>query len=500
MEGSTGTPLFVIRANKTPGVFPTGSEVLNAQSHCRLSGVGIDGNDVATSVSVQGIRVIIDGFSALLNGNPYNLECWAGVSGLQVKDSQFKAANTGNAYMPSKCYNVRFIGDVITYAGKQPDGATNAFGILFGSEDITIADGVIEELNGYGLDFEGGSSVSVTGMFFDSNGRNGGAAIRVNGLRTASICGNHFKENDNRIPAAFRSAHVSFGGANNANISFCGNVYAPGTPDDELAHPNYVYDADSGTTLANASFYESPEPQVLGVLSPNAAALVSPAQVLPATRSFLTGLVLSNDASAPNDTVDVAPGTATDSTDVSVIQNTASCKIDLSTNGLKGLDTGSMSAATTYFFFVVEDLSPLTSPENTTSCIASTNLAPTFPATYGHGVYRLVGALYTIAGMPMALIRFHQDGDVFYLGNSVTDIQTGSTSICAAAISGPVSCPLSVPAGVLLRRVDRCRRPALRSRHSDGSSADRRLRRCFSRASTNSPRHPPHFRMRPAIR
>lgn len=538
--GGTPTPLFQIVASSTfAGRVPGGSSqaVLGAQNFCRLSGVGIAGNQQAvpetggvssgsatitftSSVSgfyignavtgpdiqanttvaspintdctptpcvviskaatgnnsseplmfwgpdaldVLGRRVTVDGFSALMNGY-HNIDCGddGSFGGLQLKNSEFLSSLSDNVYMPSGCSNARLVGDIVSTAGGSTNGTPgdpNARGVVFKDKDVTIADGVIEQSNGIGLDLEGAERVSVSGNFFDDNGKsNGGAAILVgNNVDTVSVCGNHVHRSGYNGGGTPGTSQILFSGAVN-NVSFCGNVYQPATAADSEdmcggmleppCWPQYVYDAAPGTTLTNASFYENPEPQVLGVLSPAAAGVLPQSQVTPANRSFLTGLVLSNQTpSSPSAVVTIASGSATDSTGITVISLAAGCTVNLAstTNGLGALDTGGASSPnTTYFFFAVADLSGQAPP----NCMASASLSPSFAnvLSYGTGVYRLLRALYTTA--TNNAVPFHQDGDTFYLASSVTDIQTGGSSICASFIgTAAVSCPLSVPCG-----------------------------------------------------
>jgi hypothetical protein len=398
--------------------------------------------------------VTVDGFSALINGH-YNLYCGTGAGGLQLKDSEFISSQSDNVYLTSGCSNTRLIGDIVTTAGTSTGGTTgdpNARGVVFSSVDITVAGGSIEQSNGTGLDLTGANYVSVSDMYFNENGYyNGASAILVKNANTVSVCGNHILRsgvNSGGILPGPGVSQVLFSGSND-NVSFCGNTYQPalmsagicGGMSQPPCWPQYVYDASSFTVLTNASFYENPESQVLGVLSPSAASVLPIAQVLPAPRSFLTGLVLANDATSPNDT---------DSTGVAVTPTPSGCKVDLSNNGLLGLDTGSLAASTTYFFFVVADLAPTTTGLGTAtpSCIASAHLSPNLSSSYthyGYGIWRLVGALY--ADGSSHIVQFRQDGDTFYLATSVTDIKTGSSPICSVGTTTGMPCPLSVPCG-----------------------------------------------------
>jgi hypothetical protein len=440
--------------------FASGTALIDAQGSCRLSGIVIDANNTAPyGIDVQGGKVTVDGFSVIENAAQYNINCgsYAQVSGLEVKDTQIKKGYSANVYIPASCANVRLVGDDITEAGNHGSGDPNARGVVFGSDDLTVASGTIQQSNGIGLDLTGATRASVSGMYFDSNGTYNGASAIVLGNKadTISICGNHIHRSGYNNGNATGTSQILFSGTVN-NVSFCGNSYAPaGSPSDNCGSgtyppcwPQYVYDAPSPTTLTNASFYENPEPQGLGVLSPTAAAALAFAQVLPAPRSFLTGLTLSTDITTATQTVSIASGAATDSTGVSLIQIPAiGCSVNLGGSGLRGLDTSSVSPITTYFFFVVADQSPPPSGAGASpSCIASAGLSPTFGSYYGHPIYRLVGTLYTDSSSDV--VHFTQNGDTFYLTASVTDIKTGTSPTCASSIgTSAISCPLSVPCG-----------------------------------------------------
>jgi hypothetical protein len=398
------------------------------------------------AVDVLGGHVTIDGFS-VLSGGMHNLDCGDnGSQGtLQVKDTLLQFSTSDNAYIPGNCMDVRLVGDHFSGAGQNVGTGSSARGILYGGNEVILADGEIDGSEGVGLDIEGGSDISVTGMDIATNGvgTSGGQGIHINGATGFSICGNHFIQND----AAFfgTTAQVFFDGTNSGVL--CGNSYRP-DPFATTPVPQYVYDASSSASVQGVSFYENPPLQTLGVLSPGAAALLPQTQVLPAPRAYLTGLVLSN--GSPSTKVNIASGSATDSTGVMVITlpRTFACTVDLgSTNkGLGYLDTGGPSVAnTTYFFFAVADLSE----EGAPNCIASANLSPTMNSlnvpSYGAPVYRLIGALYTTGSN--TVVPFQQDGDTFYLKISVADIKTGGTPICSVGTTMGTLCQLSVPCG-----------------------------------------------------
>jgi hypothetical protein len=73
--------------------------------------------------------------------------------------------------------------------------------------------------------------------------------------------------------------------------------------------------------------------------------------------------------------------------------------------------------------------------------------------TVFHGLYRMVGALYTDHASD--IVPFTQDGDTFYRRNPVADINTNS-SVCTGPIgTTSVLCQLSVPLGIKVRAFGR---------------------------------------------
>ena len=489
LGGGGNPPIVQIAAGPSfpAGTAATHNAVITAWATCRISGIGIEAlvnedagsyNDYVDAVivgptnagtSYAAYNVVIDDHTLLADGY-YNLYCGPtnGGVGLQLKDAEFAGSWSDNVSV--QCSNVRMIGDIFNMAGadfKTNIGATppSQAGVHFLSDDLTLMGGVAESVDGPGISIEGAHNVSVTGMYFDENGETTDSpavlisSSTTNPVHTISICGNHFHENDwDSGAAGLATAHVRFytppTDPTSANdVDLCGNVYLIWNKGgSRVAYPNYVYDV-VGAAPTNVNLYENAVPQISGVFSPAAAADLPQSLVAPGPRAFITGLTLMNDSGAVNSTIDIQPGVATDSTGVSLIQNTSVCKVDLTTNGLKGLDTGSLSSATTYFFFVVADEAPTTTGTGTAtpSCMASTSQTPNFAANthYGYPVYRLVGALYTTNTTPTSLITFYQDNDTFYLGSSVMDIKTGITGpLCTTGVgTSPTSCALSVPCG-----------------------------------------------------
>jgi hypothetical protein len=475
-SGNPEAPIIQIKAAPstagTPfslGGAPNGA-VMTAQIYCRISGLSINANNVATSSMLvdaldiagtnanAGFGVIVDDHTELTNGY-YNLSCIGGTSfaGLQVKDSEFGASGSDNIHIPT-CPNVRLIGDVVTQAGlncPMMSGITcsglSQADVYFGGEDLTLSNGVLEDSNGIDLDLVTANSVSVTGMFFDTSGAadNLSAGVEIDTSKNISICGSHFNQNDQTQIAGFGTgSHIRFGGTASTNITLCGNNYKQG---DNTPETDYVYDAQSGVTITNTSFYEAPQMQVTGVYTPAAQSLILPFLQVSAAlnNNNFTGLTLSNDPTFPNTVIDIAAGQAADSTNASIIiMPSIGCKVTMGSTGPGGLDTTSgVMANKTYFFFIIAPAGG----GAPTSCIASLNTTPSFSLATGYSLYRLVGALYTIPSAA-TLVQFVQNGDTFYLDKPVPDVNNMSIGT-----SSPTSLSLvSVPSGIVVEALGRC--------------------------------------------
>lgn len=374
----SNAPLFEIKASASSF---SGNSLIQAFDFCRLSGVALNANKVSSldTLDVHGIRVTVDGFSALINGR-HNVICETGESdGLQIKDTQMKGSSSDNIYLPSGCGNVRLVGDIVTTSG----GA----GVVFGGRDLALADGIVEQSAGIGLDLSNATYASVTGNFFDDNGKggSGGAAIELNDSSTISICGNHISGND-EYPDPTKTAEIRFAGSNDG-IDLCGNVYAAETQTGDVTlKPSYVYDAADSTVVTNSRLYESPAPQAVGVYTAGAAKILAPLQVPRLVSTYFSGFTLSNDSSVAKK-VNIAVGEAADSTNTAVIRNASTCGVDLgASNGENGLDTGTVAGNTTYFYYAIAQAggsNPGVASANPT-CIASKNAArPSFVNTSG---------------------------------------------------------------------------------------------------------------------
>lgn len=108
---------------------------------------------------------------------------------------------------------------------------------------------------------------------------------------------------------------------------------------------------------------------------------------------YFNGLGISNNASTPNTKLDIAAGTCLDSTATYQLSSTATITINAATNGLNGLDTGSLAASTVYSVYLVAD--PVT--QQATGAMISTSSTPLLP--FGYSAYALIGYITTDASV-----------------------------------------------------------------------------------------------------
>lgn len=107
---------------------------------------------------------------------------------------------------------------------------------------------------------------------------------------------------------------------------------------------------------------------------------------------YANGLKISNNAATPNTQVDIATGSILDSTGVYQMESTAAITIDAATNGLNGLDTGSLAASKVYAVHLIAD------PVNYNTMGAMVSLSATAPLLpFGYSVFALIGYITTDA-------------------------------------------------------------------------------------------------------
>lgn len=398
-EDKTILPTFLITADNTNGGFNAVGGIMQAVmimppgARCAIHAVGLiaDGSGVFNTVNANGKSDLIDDHSYLSGGyNNVDAEGSGDNADLQIYDSSLNNATHDNAYI--KTANGKLVRNAFAGAGND--------NIYFTNSDIVIADNIIEQGGGWGIEADSGRLMRITGNYFDNNGKNiplPGAiaigAIRINNSGSLTICGNSFHRSGGGAEGlpGYATAHIYFSGTDDT-VSLCGNVYFPGeTLGDNimgLVRPDYDFDADPATILTNITIADNPAPQNvapaqgtpqnLGVFSPNAAKLLAASVNPQVPPNFVTGLALSNDLSVATK-VNIAAGSAADSTNSTAIAVPTGCSVDLgsSTKGLGALDKGNVQPNTTYYFFVVAGYGG-SAAGGSQNCIASTSLTPTF--------------------------------------------------------------------------------------------------------------------------
>lgn len=161
--------------------------------------------------------------------------------------------------------------------------------------------------------------------------------------------------------------------------------------------------------------------------------VVSKSPAAPNYRGQLNGLNINNNSSDSDHDIDIAPGIASDSTNKSLIELDASLTIAIDASGAGGLDSGSVSADTVYYVFIIQSTS-----DGTVSGIFSTSKSsPTIPSGYDR--YRRIGSVATDA---IGNIKgFFQRGDIFTWHEPIMVEETGSLPTTRANYS--TVCPAS---------------------------------------------------------
>lgn len=164
------------------------------------------------------------------------------------------------------------------------------------------------------------------------------------------------------------------------------------------------------------------------------------AKVFSPLPGYLFGLTLSNNvADAAND-IDIAAGSAADSTGVATLRLASGITKRLDANwtvgtGSGGLDTGTAADGTYHLFLIMRSD---TGVVDVLFSLSAT--APTMPANYDFK--RRIGSIVRVSS---AIVAFYQFGDEFYLKNRSTEFN-GDTGTTAA-----VTLALRVPTGLVLQ-------------------------------------------------
>jgi 3D (Asp-Asp-Asp) domain-containing protein len=120
---------------------------------------------------------------------------------------------------------------------------------------------------------------------------------------------------------------------------------------------------------------------------------------------FPNGLVPKNNTGSPNTVLDITAGDTWDDTFSDVLVSSGGT-IDLATNGLNGLDTGSIAANQTYFLYIIKNPTTLV-----TGFLASLSISsPTLPS--GFTLKREIGAWTTNASSQLRPYRTQGSGEI----------------------------------------------------------------------------------------
>lgn len=155
---------------------------------------------------------------------------------------------------------------------------------------------------------------------------------------------------------------------------------------------------------------------------------------------YFNGLGISNNATTPNTKLNVAAGSCLDSTGTFQLTLSSAVVIDATTNGLNGLDTGSLAASTVYKVFLIAD--PVT--QQASGAMISTSSTPLLP--FGYSAYALIGYV-TTDGSSHFLLGYWSDNDsarrVFTYDAPIIALnagtQTGYTGVALTSFVPPVA-------------------------------------------------------------
>ena len=145
---------------------------------------------------------------------------------------------------------------------------------------------------------------------------------------------------------------------------------------------------------------------------------------------YWQGYQHTNSVGSPNTQIDIAAGSARDSTDAIDIINSSGI-LNLATSGANGLDAGSLANSTWYYTFAIAK------DDGSSAFLASTSpTAPTLPATYTK--FRRIGSFKT-NGSAQVLPFIHVN-DTWYWATTIRDKSAAAdvgTTLTALALSVP---------------------------------------------------------------
>lgn len=119
---------------------------------------------------------------------------------------------------------------------------------------------------------------------------------------------------------------------------------------------------------------------------------------------YFNGLSISNDATTPNTLLDVAAGSCLDSTGTFQLTLPAAAKVNIATNGLNGLDTGTIAASKVYAVFLVAD--PVTL-QSSGVMISLSYTAPLLP--FGYSAFARIG--FVTIGAGSTIVKGYWNGN-----------------------------------------------------------------------------------------
>lgn len=140
--------------------------------------------------------------------------------------------------------------------------------------------------------------------------------------------------------------------------------------------------------------------------------------------NYISGLTLSNNTTTPNTDLDIAAGTAQNSTNTQAMTLSVAYTKRLSSSWVAGtgkgmLDTGSIATSTWYHIYLIAK------SDGTTDILASTSATnPAVPS--GYSSYRRIGSVKTDGSSN--IISFKQKNNRFYYIDKIADINTTFTT------------------------------------------------------------------------
>jgi hypothetical protein len=177
------------------------------------------------------------------------------------------------------------------------------------------------------------------------------------------------------------------------------------------------------------------------------ASFIATAPTTLSIRSYLAGLTLSNNAGDTTNDIDIAVGTAVDSTGVLSMSLPAGLTKQLDVAWAPGnggmRNSGAAITNTTYHLYLVSKLDGGVDIYAHTSAVVATVLAAlqleSGGATYAY--VRRIGSIIRSAG---AILAFTQDGDMFLLNTGIADINANNPGTAA------VTRTLTLPTGIVV--------------------------------------------------